>query len=273
MFEINKMYVEDCFDTMKRMVKNNQRVNVILTSPPYCTDKDDAKMYTDAKFDWYDVHYDVFEGFESPEAYREWTVNLFNAYDTVLCENGVVLYNISYTKATPDLVYKCVYDVITQTNFMVADCIIWRKSNALPQNQNSNRSTRICEFVFVFCRKSEADTFITNKKRSEVDYKRYTNLFYNYIEAPNNDILDKSLNRLNGATFSTKLVLALLNIYAKPGFIVYDSFMGTGTTAVACKQYGCNYIGSEISQAQVEFANKRLQGERILRGHRTQKLW
>ena len=62
------MYVEDCFDTMKRMAENNQRVNVILTSPPYCTDKDDAKMYTDAKFDWYDVHYDVFEGFESPEA-------------------------------------------------------------------------------------------------------------------------------------------------------------------------------------------------------------
>jgi DNA modification methylase len=34
--------------------------------------------------------------------------------------------------------------------------------------------------------------------------------------------------------------------------------MGTGTTANACLDYGVDYIGSELSPAQVEFANKRL---------------
>ena len=46
---------------------------------------------------------------------------------------------------------------------------------------------------------------------------------YNYIEAANND----GANKLNKATFSTELVLKLLNMYATKDSVVYDSFMGT----------------------------------------------
>lgn len=59
--------------------------------------------------------------------------------------------------------------------------------------------------------------------------------------------------------------MALLEIYAKPGYLVYDSFMGTGTTAVASKAFGCSYIGSELSAAQVDFANMRLSGVNVKR--------
>ena len=65
-------------------------------------------------------------------------------------------------------------------------------------------------------------------------------------------------NKLNKATFSTELVLKLLNMYATKDSIVYDSFIGTGTTAVACKKYGCKCIGSELSEAQVKYARSRL---------------
>jgi tRNA G10 N-methylase Trm11 len=34
--------------------------------------------------------------------------------------------------------------------------------------------------------------------------------------------------------------------------------MGTGTTAVACKRYGCKCIGSEISEKQVAYAKERV---------------
>ena len=40
--------------------------------------------------------------------------------------------------------------------------------------------------------------------------------------------------------------------------VVYDSFMGTGTTAVACKVLGMNCYGSELSKAQCDFANSRI---------------
>jgi site-specific DNA-methyltransferase (adenine-specific) len=34
--------------------------------------------------------------------------------------------------------------------------------------------------------------------------------------------------------------------------------MGTGTTALACKELGRNWLGFDINQEYVDFANKRL---------------
>lgn len=268
--EINKIYNEDCFKTMKKMVADGQKVDIILTSPPYCTPDDSSLLYSAKRFNNHKAHYDVFEGFESPEHYREWTVLLFNSYNQILNKDGAVLYNISYTTAYPDLMWLVVSDIINNTDFTVADCITWKKKSALPANQNPNKLTRICELVFVFVRKYEFSSFKTNKEPSGVKYK---NLFSNFIEAANNDILDLKINRLNGACFSSDLVTQLLNIYCKPSYLVYDSFMGTGTTAVACKRFGCNYIGSEISKAQVEFANDRLNGVKLFRKTSSKKLF
>lgn len=47
-------------------------------------------------------------------------------------------------------------------------------------------------------------------------------------------------------------------MYATKASVVYDSFMGTWTTVVACKKYGCKCIGSELSEAQYEYALERL---------------
>lgn len=269
--EINKIYVADCFDLMQEMVDNNIIVDNILTSPPYCTPNDDARNYNEKRFKNYQVHYDVFNGFDSTDEYRKWTVDLFNKYDLILKNDGCVLYNISYTASYPELVYLCIYDIIQNTNFTVVDCISWKKKSALPQNMNKNRATRVCEFVFVLCRKSEVLTFKTNKV--SLGGGKFKNLFYNFIEAKNNDILDTDINKLNSATFSTDLVLALLNMYVSEGELVYDSFMGTGTTAVACKMYGCDYIGSELSEEQVKFANLRLLGLNKLYNPKLKKLF
>ena len=40
--------------------------------------------------------------------------------------------------------------------------------------------------------------------------------------------------------------------------VVYDPFIGSGTTACACKNLGLDCIGSEISENQVAFAKDRL---------------
>lgn len=271
--EINKIYNEDCFETMRKMVADGQKVDIILTSPPYCTPNDDARKNTPKKFKNHVVFYDVFEGFESPEAYREWTINLFESYDSVLEKDGVILYNLSYSTENPYLIYLCLADIINETNFVIADCISWKKNSALPQNRNSNRLTRVCEFVFVFVRESELKTFRTTKEQYGRLQNNFTNLSSNFIEAPNNDILNTDVNTLNNATFSTAFVTRLLERYAYPGYTIYDSFMGTGTTAVACKRFGCNYIGSELSTAQVEFANDRLLGINAFKKHNSKKLF
>lgn len=162
----------------------------------------------------------------------------------------------SGNKGSVGLTWLVIADIIRNTEFTVADCIAWKKKNALPNNVSPNKCTRIVEYVFVFCRKSEYRTFHANKTVKSISKsgQKFYDVMYNYINAANND----GANKLNKATFSTELVLKLLNMYANKNSIVYDSFIGTGTTAVACKQFGCKCIGSELSEAQYEYALERL---------------
>lgn len=44
-----------------------------------------------------------------------------------------------------------------------------------------------------------------------------------------------------------------------PGDIVFDPFLGSGTTAVACKLTGRNFIGCEIDEKYIPIIHKRLQ--------------
>lgn len=251
MLEINKIYNEDCFTTMAKMDK---QVDIILTSPPYNTSRTDS--YSKAK-DKYNSRYTEFDDKRSDEEYINWTVNIFNSYDTILKENGCILYNLSYSSENTHLIWMVVAEIMKQTNFKVADTIIWKKKSAIPNNRSSNKLTRITEYIFVFCRKNELKTFNANKKVLSViektGQKNYENV-YNFIEAKNND----GSCDLNKATFSSELCTKLLDIYALPNSTVYDSFMGTGTTAVACIQKGLNYIGSELSAEQCKFAEDRI---------------
>ena len=78
---------------------------------------------------------------------------------------------------------------------------------------------------------------------------------FNYIEAKNND----GSCPYNKATYSSDLCKKLLNIYCPKSGLVYDPFIGTGTTAVACKELGFSCMGSEISENQVKFSIERIE--------------
>lgn len=239
-------------------------VSIILTSPPYNNSK---HTYTELSRSRHESRYDVYIDTGSHKDYIKWTEKLFNEFDRILCKNGVVLYNINYGTGydnTCDNLIDIIHTIITKTDFMVADIIGWKKPSALPNNTSSNKCTRIFELVFVLCRKSENKTFISNKGVKSTNEKTGQNFYenmFNFIEAPNND----GSCKLNKATFSSDLVVKLLEMYAgrKTG-IVYDPFIGTGTTAVGVLQFNYrynrkySYVGSELSHDQVKYAYDRL---------------
>jgi site-specific DNA-methyltransferase (adenine-specific)/modification methylase len=251
---------ENCLDTMQRLLPKS--VDVILTSPFYNTNKKAGQNRTlkntsvsEGQYDY--VRYDTHVDNMTDEEYCDFTVELFEGFDRVLARDGSVLYNICYGAENTAGMFMAINAVLTRTNFTIADVIVWKKSNALPNSTSRNRLTRIWEFVFVFCRKGEIKTFRCNKEVKSLrktGQKAYENVF-NYIEAKNND----ETCPFNKATFSTDLCKKLLSLYAVGEAVtVYDPFMGSGTTAVACQELGFNCIGSEISENQVHWAEERL---------------
>ena len=256
---LNTIYNEDCFITMRRMIETHQKCDIVLTSPPYNTGR---KFTSERGRNENECRYDIHIDNLSAENYCKWCVDIFNTIDMILNKNGVILWNVSYgndatwNKDSIGLVWLSIADIIRKTNFTVADRIIWKKKSALPNNTSKNKLTRICEDIFIFCRKDEIKTFDTNKKVTSTNSKGqnyYENIF-NFVEAKNND----GVCKLNKATYSSELCEKLLSIYAKQNMTVYDPFIGSGTTAVACKKLGLNYIGSEISKNQCEWADKRI---------------
>ena len=56
----------------------------------------------------------------------------------------------------------------------------------------------------------------------------------------------------------TKLMAWILGNYTGPGDTIFDPFMGSGTTGVACVQTGRNFIGCEIDPGYFAIAEKRI---------------
>ena len=53
---------------------------------------------------------------------------------------------------------------------------------------------------------------------------------------------------------------------SNPGDLVLDPFMGSGTTAAACKQLQRRYIGFETDPQYVKMAEERLKKEETQKG-------
>lgn len=55
----------------------------------------------------------------------------------------------------------------------------------------------------------------------------------------------------------TKLYAWLLNKYAKPTDRIFDSHLGSGSSAIAAHYFGCDFVGTEIDKEYFDAAQKR----------------
>ena len=61
------------------------------------------------------------------------------------------------------------------------------------------------------------------------------------------------------ATFNVELPIRCINASTNEGDLIFDPYMGTGTTLVAAKQLGRDCIGCEISDEYFNIANERIE--------------
>ena len=239
----NKIFNENNIDTMIRI--SDGSISGIITSPPYNITSKRNDVY-------YNNGYSNIDGL-SEDDYLRVRVDEFVQFSRILENTGVICYNISYHNENPILPTLLISKIHKETDLTVADIITWKKSTSIPFQTSPTKLSRICELVYVIVKKEFLHEFKTNKEISKINeksgqkfYKNYTNL----IEAKNNDSIKCKLK----ASFSEDFVTKLLDIYFHEGSLIYDPFMGIGTTARACKKSSRNYIGSELDKEHFDIS-------------------
>lgn len=125
--------------------------------------------------------------------------------------------------------------ICRETGFGLHSVLTWKKNNATP----SRWYMKNCEFT-LFLRKGKAKTInnVGSKMVHEFD------------------------NIIGNKTHPTEKPLDLMKFYvansSNKGDLVFDPFSGTGSTLIAAKELGRNYIGCEIDKEYYDIAVKRL---------------
>ena len=244
---INQIFKENCNITLGNIP--SKYVDGVITSPPY-------NIATERKDVYYNNGYSHLDNL-TEEQYLEVRTSEFKQFSRILKDKGVICYNISYAKENPILPTLLISEIHKSTDLTVADIISWKKPHAIPFQTSATKLSRIAELIYIIVKKDHLHDFQTNKQVSKINsktgqkfYKNYTN----YIEAKNNDGYECQLK----AAYSQDLVNQLISIYFPSGSLIYDPFIGIGTTALSCIRKGLDFIGSEITKEHYDIANKRI---------------
>jgi len=237
--ELNKIYHEDCLATMKKMPDNF--VDLVFTSPPYNMNLRirNGKYCSRQIVKEFSTKYD---GFDDNLPIDDFYILHSKILNELLRVSKIVFYNIQIVTGSKVAFFHMIGDFAPY----LKDIIVWDKKHGQPAMQSGvlNRRT---ELILVF----ERDNAISRQFKC-AEFARGS------LEDIWQISRGKKVAKNHGATFPVELANKVIQNFAKKCDIVYDPFMGSGTTAVAAKMNGCAYIGSEISADYIKFAEERI---------------
>jgi site-specific DNA-methyltransferase (adenine-specific) len=99
----------------------------------------------------------------------------------------------------------------------------------------------------------------TETVRREINSTKCRGTVWEYLMAG-----DKNpIKRKHPAPFPDKIPYDFIQCFCPPDGIVFDPFMGSGSTGVSAKKLGRHYIGFDISKEYCEIAERRLQDTEV----------
>ena len=130
------------------------------------------------------------------------------------------------------------WDALEKNGFIAIDSAVWLKPDPLPLNAKSR-----------FLNAWEA--LVIGKRPGAYFGSNYSHNVFKY-QAP------KRKNRIHPTQKPLELIKEIIKLTTKQGDLVLDPFIGSGTTAIACRQLGRDFIGFEIDKDYFIKANRRI---------------
>jgi len=249
--EKNKTYCMDCIKGMTELL-DPKLIDVIVTSPPYNLGKD----------------YTLYNDDRPRREYLNWMEEVSTACKRVLKDDGSFFLNVGGKPKDNWIAIDVAYRI--KKHFKVQNVIHWIKSIAIQDVTaghykpiNSKRFIHDChEYIFHFTKtgKVKLDRLaigvpyqdksnIGRWKSATQDRRCRGNTWFISYET----IWE---HRPHPAVFPVTLPEMCIKLHGiRKDILVLDPFMGIGSTAIACKKLGVDFIGFEIDPNYVEIAN------------------
>ena len=250
--EVNKIYCENCLDTMKRMPDGY--IDLVVTSPPY----DNLRDYKGYSFPFEEIAKELFR---------------------VVKIGGVVVWVVADATINGSETGTSFRQALffMECGFKLHDTMIY---DAKKPPLTHNRYEQSFEYMFVLSKggpsafngimeaKAYEDKRTHSHMRREKDgssdmgYSKQTTtrLKYNIFRyATGGGLTTKDEFAFqHPAMFPEQLAADHIYSWSNAGYLVYDPFMGSGTTGKMAMLMDRNYIGSEMSSEYVAIAEKRI---------------
>jgi len=228
MIEINKVYNMDCLEGMKLI--EGRSVDCIITDPPYNISRKNnfttmgAACRQGMDFGNWDKNFDI--------------LPVINQFPKILKNNAnIVIFNSWENLGV-------IKEICKNNNIFIKRCLILNKSNPAPFNRNRMFVNDV-EFALwgVYNNSSKPTGWVFNRKSKLEKCVINTTVQSSKLHPTMKDI---------------KVITYLVDTLTNKNDIVLDPFMGSGTTAVACKKLQRNFIGFEKDEKYYKICEERI---------------
>lgn len=222
---------QDCYDFLDTIPNNT--IDLILTDPPYEISKPTNFQNGELKHNDTD-RFRVSMDFGQWDKEQQDLKKLCKEYYRVLKPHGTVIifydiWKISYLK-----------EALEEEKFKQIRFVEWIKTNPVPINSSINYLTNAREIA------------LTGVKQSKpIFHSKYDNGIYQYPIYQGKDRIHPTQKPLN-------LFIELLQKHSNVGDVVLDTFVGSGTTPVACLKTNRQFYGCELDTNYYNQALKRI---------------
>jgi site-specific DNA-methyltransferase (adenine-specific)/site-specific DNA-methyltransferase (cytosine-N4-specific) len=263
---LDKIIQGDCEKVLRELPDNS--IDLIFTSPPYADQR--AKTY----------------GGINPDQYVEWFLPKAAQFKRVLKPTGTFILNIKERVVDGER-HTYVIDLIIkmrEQGWLWTEEFIWHKKNSYPgkwPNRFRDNWERLIQFnkeknfnmyqkeVMVpigdwakerLAKLSETDKIRDESRAGSGFGKNVSNWVGRDMVYPTNVLYlaTETGNKNHSAVFPSYLPEWFIKLFTKPGDVVLDPFVGSGTTAFSALQLGRHFIGIEINAEYVQLADQRI---------------
>lgn len=236
---LNKVVCGDAVSCMKSIP--DASIDLIVTSPPYnlknstgngMKDGRGGKWSSAALLNGYSHHDDCMPH----DKYVQWQREVLSEGMRLLKDDGAFFYNHKWRVQAGLLQDR--QDIVS--GFPVRQIIIWRRAGGI--NFNPGYFLPTYEVIYLIAKKNFK---LAPKANAYGDVWEFS----------------QEMNNIHPAPYPLALITRIVS--STNAQVILDPFMGSGTTAVAAKQLGRDFVGIELSPKYCRLAEERILGTKL----------